>query len=89
MQLQLSLSDPDTIPATDPMMDDYKAYPSPRKCIYFQTTNEYKFPDGWGRKPIETTVIGETSDQYIEKIITTELGYYVGEKVINVKSQIP
>jgi len=53
---------------------DYKPYSAPKKALYFQTGTNYVFDpntgiSGWERVEVETTVIGEDNQCYIEKLV--------------------
>lgn len=48
----------------------------PKTGIFHITTDEYKLPDGWVQKEKETTIIGETEDLYVERVLKSSYGLW-------------
>jgi hypothetical protein len=68
---------------------NFVPYSKPQKGIFFQSTDDYNLPDGWGRKEINITIIGETKDCYIYQLKETSHGEWIGDKVIQHKYILP
>lgn len=52
-------------------------YNEPRKVVYLSETGIYDIQNGgWQRKEVETTVIGEDNDSFIEHYKVMSCGYW-------------
>ncbi len=68
---------------------NFQSYPYPKKGLFNITTDEYKFPDGWVLKREIEIIIGETDDTYVNKLIESEHGEWVGNTVVKHKYILP
>ena len=70
---------------------NYIAYDCPRRGIFsvMKNPNEYKMPNGWVQVEVERIIIGEDDDCYVEQLLKTERGEWVGEVVVEKKYILP
>ncbi len=68
---------------------NYQKYETEKKGIFRITTNQYKLPEGWVCKEEELTIIGETDDSYVEKLVPSESGEWVGDVVLSYNYILP
>ncbi len=68
---------------------DFVAYEVPKKGIFLIETNEYKLPQGWLKKEEEFTIIGETDDCFIDRLLPSCHGEWIGDKVVQRKFILP
>lgn len=67
----------------------YTPYEFTKKGLFSIHVNEYIAGEGWASKQEERTIIGETDDCFIEKLIPSGHGEWIGEKVIEHKYILP
>jgi len=77
----------DITSAEKPILYNFVKYDVPRKAIYEQDTNKYK--NGWVQKEVETTVIGEAKQTYVERLLESSSGEWVGDKVVTKEFILP
>lgn len=62
--------------------NDFVEYSLPKKGVFHVDTNEYKLSVGWLQKEEESLIIGETDDLFVNKLIPSGHGEWVGDIVI-------
>jgi hypothetical protein len=68
---------------------NYKAYDTPKKGVFNVETGEYKLPIGWLQKEVECIIIGETDLHYVEELLPSSHGEWVGDVVVEHKYILP
>jgi len=70
---------------------NYRAFDCPRRGIFsvMKNPNQYTLPGGWLHEDVEYTIIGETDDSYVTKIINSGHGEWVGDIVVEKKYRLP
>lgn len=68
---------------------NYQQYQTPRNGLFKVETGEYKYPEGWVQEEKEYTIIGETNDNFIERLIDSGHGEWLYGEVIQHKYTLP
>lgn len=70
------------------VMYGYRPYQAGRVGKFRITTDKYGL-NGWGHRIDKETIIGETQDWYVIRLLHTKQREWVGEKVIETKMILP
>lgn len=72
-----------------PILYNYVPYEQAKKGVFSITTDEYKLPGGWVLKEEERIIIGETDDCFVEKLLESGHGEWIGDKVVQLNYTLP
>jgi hypothetical protein len=62
---------------------EFKAFDQPKLGVFRVETGEYTLPVGWVKKEEEITIIGETDDSFVYKLVPSGHGEWgVGDTVV-------
>jgi len=68
---------------------NYQAYESAKRGLFLIETGEYKLPGGWERALEENSIIGETDDTYVVRLLQSGHGEWVGDTVVQRSYTLP
>lgn len=64
-------------------------YDTPKIGVFSVETGEYKALIGWVKKEEEASIIGETDNSYVTRLLESQHGEWVGNKVVQHKYILP
>lgn len=67
----------------------YVQYTTPRVGLFAITGDKYELATGWQRIEKSLVIIGEDSTAYVEKLVETGHGEWVGETIVQYKYTLP
>jgi hypothetical protein len=70
-------------------MENYQPYEYKKKGLFNVCTGVYQLPEGWLQKQVEREIIGETRLFYVERLVDSSHGEWVGNEVIERKYTLP
>jgi hypothetical protein len=69
----------------------YEAYPEKRIGVFRveKKPSEYRLPEGWVMVEEQRTIIGESNDCYVTRLLKSELGFWQGDEIVTEYSTLP